>query len=168
MVTVVQAIPKGDRAELAVELMTEVGVDVIVPWAASRCVARWDDEREPKRRQRWASTARESAKQARRAWWPVIESMATTEEVVAMVAKAPLTLVLHEQATHSLSSELVEGVSDVLVVVGPEGGLTDQEVDVIQDAGGRPVRLGPTVLRTSTAGVVAAAVILGSGPRWST
>jgi 16S rRNA (uracil1498-N3)-methyltransferase len=168
MLTVVQAIPKGERGELAVELMTELGVDVIVPWAAARCVARWGKEREEKRRQRWESTAHEAAKQARRVWWPVIEPLASTDQVLAIVTRSPRALVLHEQATAVLSPASLQGNSDVVVVVGPEGGLTDEEVDGLKSAGGTVVGLGPTVLRASTAGAAAAAVIFASGPRWST
>src|SRR5439155_4858281 len=117
-VTVVQALAKGERGELAVELMTEVGVDVIVPWAAARCIAKWTD----KSSQRWRSTAQEAAKQARRAWFPVVGDVATTEEVAAM----PGLLVLHEEATTPLSS--VDVSADVVLVVGPEGGISPEEL----------------------------------------
>ena len=151
--TVVQALAKGDRSELAVELMTEVGVDAIVPWAASRCIAKWTD----KSLQRWRSTAHEAAKQSRRAWFPVVEDVASTTEVAAL---GPL-LVLHEQAATPLSS--VELSGDVALVVGPEGGISSEELEAL---GGTAVRLGSTVLRTSTAGAAAAAVISSRTGRW--
>ena len=151
--TVVQALAKGDRGELAVELMTEVGVDVIVPWAAARCIAKWTD----KSLQRWRSTAQEAAKQSRRAWFPSVADVASTADVAAMSGL----LVLHEEAATPLSS--VELAGDVVLVVGPEGGISPEELELL---GGTPVRLGTSVLRTSTAGAAAAAVISSRTARW--
>jgi 16S rRNA (uracil1498-N3)-methyltransferase len=153
--TVVQALAKGDRGELAVELMTEVGVDTIVPWAASRCIAKWTD----KSLQRWRSTAQEAAKQSRRAWFPSVTGVASTADVAGYPGQL---LVLHEQAVLPLST--VELSGDVVLVVGPEGGITPEELDVL---GGTAVRLGPTVLRTSTAGAAAASVISARTARWT-
>ncbi len=164
---VVQALPKGDRGELAVEVLTEVGVAVVVPWAASRCVAVWKGERAAKSADKWRTTAREAAKQARRTWFPTVSDLATTPDVAALVAGADLALVLHEEATTSLASLAVPTAGRVVVVVGPEGGLTDDEVTALTAAGAVPVRLGPEVLRTSTAGVAAVAALLSRTPRWS-
>jgi len=164
---VVQALPKGDRGELAVEVLTEVGVAVVVPWAASRCVAVWKGERAAKSADKWRTTAREAAKQARRVWFPTVSDLASTREVAALVAGADLAIVLHEEATNSLATLAVPPVGRVLVVVGPEGGLTDDEVTALTAAGAVPVRLGPEVLRTSTAGVAAVAALLSRTPRWS-
>lgn len=163
---VVQAIPKGDRGELAVEMLTEVGVDVVVPWAASRSVAVWRGERATKSLTKWRSTAREAAKQARRAWFPSVTEMASTDEVVALLRDAALAVVLHEAATAPLASLAVPEDGDLVVVVGPEGGLGDEELDAFRDAGAHVVRLGATVLRTSTAGVAASAALLSRTPRW--
>jgi 16S rRNA (uracil1498-N3)-methyltransferase len=165
-VVVVQAIPKGERGELAVELLTEVGVEQVVPWAASRCVAVWKGERGEKALTRWRSTAREAAKQARRSWFPEVTDQASTAEVVARVAAADLAVVLHEEASVPLTSLDVPTSGSVVVVVGPEGGLTPQEVAILADAGAHVVRLGPEVLRTSTAGLAAAAALLARTPRW--
>ena len=99
---VVQAIPKGDRGELAVEVLTEIGVAEIVPWAADRSVAVWKGERAAKSLSRWRSTAREAAKQARRSWFPTVPEMASTADVVGLVAEADLTVVLHEEASAPL------------------------------------------------------------------
>src|SRR3569833_1933913 len=159
-IVVVQALPKGDRGELAVETMTEVGVDVIVPWAAARCVTQWRPERRAKALARWRGTAREAAKQARRAWLPEVTDLAATAEAVSRVQAASLAVVLHEEAERPLSGLTVPDAGDLVVVVGPEGGLTDEEVAAFTAAGGVPSLLGPTVLRTSTAGVAAAAVLL--------
>jgi 16S rRNA (uracil1498-N3)-methyltransferase len=165
-VVVIQALPKGDRGELAVETMTEVGVDVIVPWAAARCVTRWRPERRDKALARWRGTAREAAKQARRAWLPEVTDLAATAEAVSRVQAASLAVVLHEEAERPLSGLPVPDAGDLVVVVGPEGGLTDEEVVAFTAAGGVPSLLGPTVLRTSTAGVAAAAVLLSRTGRW--
>ncbi|HEX6469933.1 MAG TPA: 16S rRNA (uracil(1498)-N(3))-methyltransferase [Streptosporangiaceae bacterium] len=165
-VVVVQALPKGDRGELAVEVMTEVGVDEIVPWAAARCVTRWRPERREKALARWRGAAREAAKQARRAWLPQVAEPASTGQVADRIGAAAAGIVLHETATEPLGSVDPPRTGEIVVVVGPEGGLTDAEVDAFTAAGGRPVRLGPTVLRTSTAGVVAAAAVLSRTDRW--
>ncbi|UMG94631.1 16S rRNA (uracil(1498)-N(3))-methyltransferase [Nocardioides sp. TF02-7] len=164
--TVVQALPKGDRGELAVEVLTEVGAARIVPWAAARSVAVWKGERAAKAHARWRSTAREAAKQSRRAWHPVVEPLATTAAVTEVVRRADLAVVLHEEASIPIGGVEVPAAGEVVVVVGPEGGLTDDEVADFRDAGGVVVRLGTEVLRTSTAGVAAAAALLSRTPRW--
>ena len=153
-ITLVQALAKGDRGELAVELATEVGVDAIVPWSAARCIAKWND----KVQARWESTAFAAAKQSRRSWFPEVHPCRTTAQVAALPGEL---LVLHESATTPLSSVAVTG--DVVLVVGPEGGITDEEVAQL---GGTAVRLGPTVLRTSTAGAGAAPGVSASAGRW--
>jgi 16S rRNA (uracil1498-N3)-methyltransferase len=165
-IVVVQALPKGDRGELAVETMTEVGVDEIVPWAASRCVTQWKPDRRDKAFGRWRATAREAAKQARRPWLPKITELAGTPEVAARIAAAASAVVLHEEAREPLSGLSAPGKGEIVVVVGPEGGITDEELQRFAEAGATPALLGPTVLRTSTAGVAAAAVLLAATGRW--
>ena len=160
-VTVVQALAKGDRGELAVELATEAGVDAILPWAAARCVVRWEGERGAKALERWRATAREAAKQARRAWFPEVGELVSTGDVAGMPGTV---LVLHEAATTRLVDVPLDG--DVVLVVGPEGGVTDEELAQLTAAGATAVRLGPTVLRTSTAGVAAVAVVSSRTGRW--
>ncbi|HWI42982.1 MAG TPA: 16S rRNA (uracil(1498)-N(3))-methyltransferase [Nocardioides sp.] len=165
--TVVQALPKGDRGELAVEVLTEIGVARIVPWAAERSVAVWKGERAAKSHAKWQATAREAAKQARRSWHPDVRPLASTEEVAAMVAEADLAMVLHEEASAPLGDLQVPQAGEILLVVGPEGGLTDQEVGRFAAAGATPVLLGAEVLRTSTAGIAAVAALLSRTPRWA-
>jgi 16S rRNA (uracil1498-N3)-methyltransferase len=165
-VVVVQAIPKGERAELAVEVLTEVGVSEIVPWAASRSVAVWKGERADRSLAKWRSTAREAAKQARRSWLPDVAPLASTHDVVALIGGADLAVVLHESATASLADLAVPPDGRLLVVVGPEGGLSDEEIGSFTEAGAVSVRLGAEVLRTSTAGVAAVAALLSRTPRW--
>jgi 16S rRNA (uracil1498-N3)-methyltransferase len=164
--TVVQALPKGDRGELAVEVLTEVGVDRIVPWAAARSVAVWKGERAAKSHARWQATAREAAKQARRSWLPTVTPLATTADLAQLLADADLAVVLHEDATAPLSAVDVPASGRIVVVVGPEGGIAPEELATLADAGAVSVRLGAEVLRTSTAGVVAVAALLARSNRW--
>jgi len=165
-VTVVQAIPKGDRGELAVEVLTEIGVATIVPWAAARSVAVWRGERADKGVARWRATAREAAKQARRAWFPEVTELASTADVAALVAGASLAVVLHEAADLPLAQVRVPEQGTLLLVVGPEGGLADEELAALRGAGAGVVHLGAEVLRTSTAGVGAVAALLSRTARW--
>ncbi|GAC1609874.1 MAG: 16S rRNA (uracil(1498)-N(3))-methyltransferase [Mycobacteriales bacterium] len=162
----VQAIAKGDRGELAVELATEVGVDEVVPWAAARCIVKWEGERGGKALRRWRSSAREAGKQSRRAWLPVVQEQHTTEQVVHRARAAAITLVLHESATTPLAGLSLPTDGDVLLVVGPEGGIHDDEVAALEAVGAVVVRLGPSVLRTSTAGAAAASVVSALTNRW--
>lgn len=164
--TVVQAIPKGERGELAVEVLTEIGADRIVPWAAARCVAVWRGERAAKAHAKWQSTAREAAKQARRSHFPTVPPMASTADVLALLGEADLAVVLDEGATATLADLEVPAAGRVVVVVGPEGGIAPEELAAFREAGVVPVRLGAEVLRTSTAGVAATAALLARTPRW--
>jgi 16S rRNA (uracil1498-N3)-methyltransferase len=166
-VTVVQAIPKGDRGELAVEEMTEVGVDRIVPWAAARCVPVWQGARGERSLAKWRLTARQAAKQSRRAWVPEVTGTASVGQVCQEITKAACAIVLEPGAAASLGRLNPPDSGDLLVVVGPEGGITEQESAAFRQAGAIACSLGPTVLRTSTAGTVAAAVLLSRSARWT-
>ena len=166
-ICVVQALPKGDRGELAVEVLTEIGVSTIVPWGADRSVAVWRGERVDKGLSRWRSTAREAAKQARRAWFPEVAGLASTADVTALVTEASVAVVLHEEADASLGEVALPEHGTIVVVVGPEGGLTDDELARLRAAGADAVRLGAEVLRTSTAGVAAVAALLSRSARWA-
>lgn len=157
---VVQALPKGERAELAVETMTELGVDVIVPWAAARSVAQWHGPRGAKALEKWRRTAREAAKQSRRAWVPEVRDLVTTSEITP-------TLVLHEAASTPLATVALPERGDIVLVVGPEGGIADDELAGFASAGATAVRLGKPVLRTSTAGSAALAALSVRLDRWS-
>src|ERR687897_659952 len=163
---VAQALPKGDRGELAVETMTEVGVDEVVPWLAQRCVTRWQGDRGARALRRWRTTAREAAKQSRRAWLADVTEPATTAQLADRMSAAALPIVLHEEASGPLRGVELPAEGEIVVAVGPEGGVAPDELDAFTAAGARVVGLGPTVLRTSTAGTVAAGVILSRTARW--
>lgn len=168
-VTVVQALAKGDRAELAVELLTELGADTVIPWQADRSVSRWHDERASKGQQRWQRTARESAKQSRRAWVPVVEPLVDAGAVALRLRRAALAILLDsdpQQPTISIDALPVPGSGEVVMVVGPEGGISTAERLAFTDAGALPVRLGSPVLRTSTAGAAALAALSSPLGRW--
>ncbi|GAA2874538.1 16S rRNA (uracil(1498)-N(3))-methyltransferase [Streptomyces mexicanus] len=166
-ITVVQALPKGDRGELAVETMTEVGVDAIVPWAASRCITQWKGERGLKALGKWRATAREAGKQSRRVRFPEVADAATTKQVARLLAEADFAAVLHESGEEPLATAELPAEGEIVLVVGPEGGVSPEELALFAQAGAKPYVLGPTVLRTSTAGVAATALLLGRTGRWS-
>jgi 16S rRNA (uracil1498-N3)-methyltransferase len=161
----VQAVPKADRAELAVELLTELGVDEIIPWAAARSVPQWRDERAAKAVAKWRRTAREAAKQSRRPRLPMVTDLASTQDVTRRISLAE-SFVLHEDAAAALATAELPDAAEILVVVGPEGGVTEDELQQFTAAGARPVRLGGPVLRTSTAGAAALAALSVRLGRW--
>ena len=163
--TVIQALPKGEHAELAVDLMTQVGVDAIVPWAAQRSIAQWKPEKAEKARAKWQAAAAAAAKQSRRARTPVIGELASFTNACALVSGANLALLLHEDATTGLADTHLPAGGEIVIVVGPEGGLADDERAGLRDAGALEVRLGPSVLRSSLAGAVAVTAISASA-RW--
>jgi 16S rRNA (uracil1498-N3)-methyltransferase len=166
-ITVVQALPKGDRGELAVETMTETGVDAIVPWQASRCITQWKGDRGLKALTKWRSTAREAGKQSRRFRFPEVADLATSKQVAALLAEADFAAVLHESGDEPLATVELPAEGDIVLVVGPEGGVSPEELALFEEAGGKPYVLGRTVLRTSTAGTAATAVLLARTGRWS-
>lgn len=166
-VVVVQALPKGDRGELAIELLTEIGVDAIVPWSAANCVTQWKGDRAERAHRRWADAAQAAAKQARRARFPVVEQLASTAEVLTLVEQASVAIVLHEEALTPIAHVAAPAVGDLLIVVGPEGGLTPTERTLLGEAGATEARLGPSVLRTSSAGIAAVAAMLAPASRWA-
>jgi 16S rRNA (uracil1498-N3)-methyltransferase len=164
-VVVVQALPKGERGEVAVQLLTELGVDEIVPWRAARCVTVWSDARADRAMAKWRRTAREAAKQSRRAWVPTVSEPTDTEGVATRLTGASGALVLHEQATSRFGDFMPPATGELVVIVGPEGGITDGELALLEAA--TPVRLGQPVLRTSTAGAAALAALAPRLGRWT-
>jgi 16S rRNA (uracil1498-N3)-methyltransferase len=162
-----QALAKGGRDEQAVETATEVGVDALVPWQADRSVVRWSGERGARARSRWQVIAREAAKQSRRAFVPLVENLVSTAGLADRCRCATLSVIMHESAKRPLLDVPLPLAGEVLVVVGPEGGISDPEVAALEAAGALAVRLGPEVLRASTAGPVALAWIAARSGRWA-
>jgi 16S rRNA (uracil1498-N3)-methyltransferase len=164
-ITVVQALPKGDRGTLAADLMTEAGVDAIVPWQAARSIVRWTGERGAKQQASWRAAVREAAKQSRRLTAPAVADLASTAAVAELLAAAPRAVVCHETAATPLwrwYGQLAPGgdpAAPTVLVIGPEGGVAPDELAAFEAAGASPCGLGPTVLRTSTAGAVAVAQV---------
>lgn len=180
-VVLVQALAKGDRDELAIEAATEAGVDGVLPWQAERSVVVWRGDRAAKSRARWVATVRAATKQARRASLPgvgeVVDAKGLAARTAQVVASGGVVVVLHEEATLPIAQvPLPEVVGDggtdlpareVLVVVGPEGGISDRECTLLTEAGATLARLGPHVLRTSTAGPIAVALLSERLGRWA-
>jgi 16S rRNA (uracil1498-N3)-methyltransferase len=169
-VTVVQALPKSDRSELAIELATEAGADAFVAWQASRCVARWEPSRAGKGLRRWRAVARSAARQSRRPYIPSVTGVASTADLVQRVrddvAAGATVLALHESATARLTTLPLAQADSLTLIVGPEGGIADDELEALSGAGAKAVRLGPAVLRTSTAAAVALGALGVLTPRW--
>ncbi|MBH0777233.1 16S rRNA (uracil(1498)-N(3))-methyltransferase [Nocardia bovistercoris] len=168
-VTIVQALPKSDRSELAVELMTEAGADAIVPWQAARCVAKWEGKA-AKGVEKWRAAARSAARQSRRAYIPEVADLHRIGDVVDLVRRVTegggVAAALHESARAPFAELPFSEAGRVVLVVGPEGGLDDVELDALTDAGALTVLLGPTVLRTSTAAAVALGALGALTTRW--
>lgn len=162
---VVQALAKGERAELAVEMLTEVGADVIIPWRAEHSIGKWDSV--DKGLEKWRRTSRESSKQSRRAWIPEISNLKSTAEVCELMSEAQSVFVLHESADQALAACAIREQGTIMIVVGPEGGISPDELTAFSAAGARVVHMGASVMRTSTAGAIAVGGLLMRSQRWS-
>jgi 16S rRNA (uracil1498-N3)-methyltransferase len=169
-IVLVQALAKGDRDEMAVQAATELGVDGVIPWTAARSISRWEGAKIAKGRERWSSIVREASKQSIRPWLPTVADLVSTKQL-AKLAGSTRMLLLEPSATERLT-ELTAGGNpldaelDILLVVGPEGGIAPSELDALEAAGARRVKLGDTVLRTSTAGPAALAILNAQLGRW--
>lgn len=161
-ITLAQALAKGDRDELAIQAATELGVDRVVPWSAERSISRWDATKAVKGRARWESIVREATKQSIRAWLPAVDALQGTKRLAARDERI---LVLDPTGDVALTRLELDD-RDLMLVVGPEGGVSDAELRVFREAGAEVVRLGPEVLRTSTAGPAALAVLNARLGRW--
>jgi 16S rRNA (uracil1498-N3)-methyltransferase len=158
-ITVVQAIPKGDRAKEAIELLTEAGVDTIIPWTSSRSIGKGTDK--------FAITAREASKQSRRLRIPRVVDAASTDQICALIKQSSCTVVFHESAPSALSElKLPLGISDVVIIIGPEGGITDEELARFSDAGAMLSRMGRPVLRSAHAGIAAVSALCAKLQVW--
>jgi 16S rRNA (uracil1498-N3)-methyltransferase len=152
--TVIQAIPKGDRVKEAIELCTEGGADRIVMWKSARSIGKSEDKIE-----KLQVTAREASKQSRRFRIPAVVGVATTENIIDEIAKADCAIVLHEAALLPVSKVVIPGAKKIAIIIGPEGGLTDGEVDTFAAAGAKVALLGRPVLRSAHAGLAALSAV---------
>jgi 16S rRNA (uracil1498-N3)-methyltransferase len=161
----VQALAKGDRDDDAIEAATEIGVDEVVPWQAGRSIVQWRGQRGEKARGKWQNVLEAASKQSRRSRVPALAPLATTRSLAQRIQGAAAAYVLHEDAAAPLAAQPLPASGEVLVVVGPEGGISPEELATFEAAGAVAVRLGPTVLRSSSAGPAALAV-LSAASRW--
>jgi 16S rRNA (uracil1498-N3)-methyltransferase len=162
-ITLVQALAKGDRDELAVQAATELGVMGIIPWQASRSISRWDGPKIAKGQARWQQIVSEAAKQSLRAYTPEVENIVDTKELAEIVSNFDLVLVLDTSATATVAGVGIPSSGSIALVVGPEGGIEQSELDALRASGAKLVSLGANVLRTSTAGpALIAALMLGN------
>lgn len=158
-----QALAKGDRADLAIEILTEVGISDIIPWTAAHSIAKWDEN---KSRAKWQRTAKEASKQSRRSYIPRIHDVHSTQDICNLSDSFDVTIVLHEDGTVDLSTIELPKVGSVMIVVGPEGGISSTEIYSFEQSGAVIARIGPTVLRTSTAGAIALGILASTTSQW--
>ncbi len=162
-ITLVQALAKGDRDELAIQAATELGAMGIIPWQASRSISRWDGPKIAKGQARWQQIVSEAAKQSLRAYTPEVENIVDTKELAEIISNFDLVLVLDTSATATVAGVGIPSSGSIALVVGPEGGIEQSELDALQASGAKLVSLGANVLRTSTAGpALIAALMLGN------
>ena len=171
----VQALAKNDRDIQAIEAATEVGVDAVIPWAAQRSIADWPAKKAHKMAAKWANVLTAATLQARRARVPELGELIRGTAVTQLVTPTSRVIVLDETESSGLTeavNDLGEGsttqgdIDEIVVIVGPEGGITPAEVDALVSAGARTAVLGPTILRASTAGPVALAIVQTLLGRW--
>ena len=165
-ITVVQALAKGEHGELAIDLMTQVGVDIVLPWAAQRSVVQLKGDRADKALVKWQHAARAAAKQSRRARLPQVLAVQTTKQLLPQLNGFDAVFLLHEAADRVLASAELPSSGRICVIVGPEGGIAPEEHELLTDAGAVPAVLGAEVLRASLAGAVAVS-LLASRLRWA-
>jgi 16S rRNA (uracil1498-N3)-methyltransferase len=151
-ITVVQALPKSDRAKEAIELLTEAGVDRIVPWAATRSIGKVSEK--------FAVTAREASKQSRRLRIPEVTDIATTEQICEAIKLSDLAIAFHESSDVKLSDSISShNVAHLLIIIGPEGGITSSELEAFKAAGAKVALMGRPILRSAHAGIAAVAAV---------
>ena len=165
-ILLVQALAKGDRDELAVQAATELGVDGILPWQAERSISRWSGPKAARGRERWQTIVREAVKQSLRPWQPEVAPLAALSDLTELARSHALFVLEPTAGTGIAQAVRAAGDRDIALVVGPEGGISARESDALTAAGGTLVRLGPDVLRTSTAGPAALAALSVLTARW--
>lgn len=164
-ISLVQALAKGDRDELAIQAATELGATAIVPWQANRSISRWEGSKAAKGRERWQNIVTEASKQSLRAWIPEVSEVLSSKQLAAELSAFDTTLVLDPTAPIGLS-ELPSHTGSIALIVGPEGGIDPSELDLFELAGAKRVNLGSGILRTSTAGLAAISYLSGAAGLW--
>jgi 16S rRNA (uracil1498-N3)-methyltransferase len=166
--TCIQALPKSDRVKETLELLTEAGVDQIIPWSASKSIAKWSDKASGL--QKWQTQVREASKQARRFRIPEVIDLKSTNELKERCRDFDLILVFHESANISFTALIsrleVSAYKNIAVVIGPEGGISESEIEIFESVGGKLVKLGAPVFRSAHAGVAALAAIQTAFKMW--
>ena len=155
--TVVQALPKGDRLKESIEMLTESGVDTIIPWSAQRSIGKAD-----KGVEKLHTTAREASKQSRRLFIPTVTEVASTSAVVELIVQHDLVLVFHESATNKVSEIVTRKYFEsksVMIIIGPEGGITNEELELFNSAGAKVALMGRPILRSAHAGLAAMSAV---------
>ena len=165
-ITLVQALAKGDRDELAIQAATELGIMGVIPWEADRSVSRWIGLKEAKGIERWQSIVTEAAKQSMRSWHPKVQQPARSSQFADLFGTFDQVLVLDPTAPAGLAATSFNSAGSVALVVGPEGGISESELLAFQQAGAIRVNLGEPILRTSTAGIAAISAILALTGQW--
>jgi 16S rRNA (uracil1498-N3)-methyltransferase len=164
--TLVQAVAKGDRDELAIQAATELGAGKVVPWQADRSISKWDGKEE-KNRERWQQIVDEAAKQALRPWFPEVAQVQSSKSLAKQISESVGTyLVLDPTSPISLNQVELSKSGEVALIVGPEGGITEAELAIFETAGAKRVHLGSGILRTSTAGMAAISVLAAKSGYW--
>ena len=162
-----QALAKGDRDELAIQACTELGLQGVIPWQAERSISIWKDEKKVKGQTRWQTIVAEAAKQSLRAYVPFVEPVQNSQELVSKLAEFDLVLVLDPEADKSITQVTLPSSGSVALVVGPEGGMSEAELEAFAAAGFSSVRIGSGVLRTSTAGMAAVSFLQAKLGEWN-
>jgi 16S rRNA (uracil1498-N3)-methyltransferase len=162
---VVQGLPKSDRVKDAIEILVESGVDQIIPWQADRSISKWQKDSLDK----WQSAAVAATKQSRRFRKPEIIDGLSLSQLLEIESENSAVLVMHESATTKLSEVVTSkfaGMSEIIIVIGPEGGISESELTVLEGAGAHIVGLGPEVFRSAHAGGAALSAVSALIGRW--
>jgi 16S rRNA (uracil1498-N3)-methyltransferase len=159
----VQAVTKSDRNKEMLELAVEAGVDRIIPWQSERSISKWQSDSE----QKWQVGIKQSCKQARQVKLPQLMQVMSTSEVIKSIGEGGFGIVFHEEASTKFSDLTIpNSQSSVYLVIGPEGGISEQELLSFQNNGSKVVRLGDTVLRSAHAGFAALSAVQTKLGRW--
>jgi 16S rRNA (uracil1498-N3)-methyltransferase len=158
----VQALTKSERIKEMLELVTAAGVDQVIPWQSQRAIGKWQKDSQIK----WQQSIQEACKQSRRVKLPILKKQLNTKELID-VLQSDFSIVLHESTTTKFSSlQIPNNISKIYLVIGPEGGITDQEIDSFVKIGSAVVKLGEPILRSAHAGIAALSALQTKLGKW--